>query len=115
MMRHAAGLRRMLEIGTPVEFTLEVSDYVAATDTFTNERLLVVKGHAAQLDGDPIEYTDLGLIKKDPVTLIFIPDDLDDEPDLESQLTWAGKVRTVKKVFPFRPSGRGIGAKVIVA
>lgn len=115
MMRHAAGLRRMLQIGTPIEFSLEVSDYDETDDTFSNERILVVKGHAVQLDGDPIEYRDLGLTKKDPVTLLFMPDKIGDEPDLESQVKWADKVRTVKHILPFRPSGQGIGAKVIAS
>ncbi len=113
MMRHAAGLRRMLQIGTPIEFSLEVSDYAEATDTFSNERMIVVKGHAVQLDGDAIQYRELGLVKKDPVTLFFMPNEIGDEPDLESQVTWNHKVRTVKHIFPLRPSGRGIGAKVI--
>ena len=113
MMRHAAGLRRMLEIGSPVEFALTLSDYDETTDTFSNDRLGVVKGHAVQLDGDAIQYRELGLTKQDPVTLLFIPDEIGDEPDLESQVTWNNKVRTVKHIFPIRPSGHGIGAKVI--
>jgi hypothetical protein len=112
-MRHRASLRRIQQLGTPVEFVRQLSDYDETTDTYTNDRIIVVKGHAVELDGDAIEYRDYNLAEKNPVTLFFIPDTIDDEPVLESQIKWANKVRTVRFVFPFRPSGHGIGAKVI--
>jgi len=112
-MRHLSSLRRIKQLGTPVEFVRQLSDYDETTDTYTNDRLIVVKGHAVELDGDAIEYREQNLTEKNPVTLFFIPNTIDDEPALESQIQWANKMRTVRFVFPFRPSGYGIGAKVI--
>ena len=103
----------MQQLGIPVEFVRQLSDYDETTDTYTNERMLVVKGHAIELDGDAIEYREHNLTEKNPVTLFFIPNTIDDEPVLESQIQWANKMRTVRFVFPLRPSGHGIGAKVI--
>ena len=113
VMRHRASLRRIQQLGIPVEFVRQLADYDETTDTYTNDRISVVKGHAVELEGDAIEYRQQNLIEKNPVTLFFIPDTIDDEPALESQINWANKMRTVRFVFPFRPSGHGIGAKVI--
>ena len=113
VMRHRAGLRRIKKLGLPVEFVQQLSDYDEATDTFSNEHIVVVKGHAVQLDDDSIAYREQNLVEKDPITLFFIPDVIDDEPQLESQIEWANKIRTVKFIFPFRPSGHSIGAKLI--
>jgi len=114
VMRHRAGLRRMLEIGTPVEFVQNLSDYDETTDLHSNNRMVVIKGHAVELDGDAILYREMSLTKKDPVTLFFMPNTIDEEPDLGAQVEWDGKIRIVKHAELIRPSGHGIGAKVVV-
>lgn len=75
---------------------------------------LVIPGKAVETLGDPEEYAALELISSEPVTLIFVPEVMGSLPGIGSAATWAGVQRTVKSVFPIRPAGRGVAAKLIL-
>lgn len=113
--RHASAVRRMEELeAASVEFVVTSTTYDPETDEQTDRVLLVIKGHAVEISGDMKQYQEMSLVEREPVTLFFVPTEIGDEPGLGCRLLWAGEVRKVRYVHPFRPAGTTIGAKVIV-
>ena len=116
VVRHNAVLRRMLQVGVPVTFTKETPGaYNASADTYSTPTTSSVVGRGVQLCDDAIELRAAGLTVGESVTILFIPDTIGDEPELLSQLTWHGLVRTVRLMHPFRPDGNSIGTKVVLS
>lgn len=74
-----------------------------------------VNGKAVELPGEAQEYEALELIGTDAVTLLFVPTVMGELPRLGYDGTWAGKVRTVRQVFPIRPAGTALLARVVMA
>lgn len=117
--QHAEALRDVKKAGADVVFkgppagkrpydpaTGEFGDAPAAGD---------VEGVAAEVKGDPEQYAAAEVIGVDPLTLMFIPTTFGQLPAKGSVATWAGKARTVKALFPIRPAGKAIGARVVLA
>lgn len=102
-------LRRMLDVGTPVQFVQETSVYDATTDTHSSHVDSTVDGHAVAIAGDPVEYARMNLIEQEPVTLLFVPDTDGEDPVPESSIVWDGETKRVRKVKHL-----ALGAKVIL-
>lgn len=89
-------------------------DYNDETDEFEPPVNSSVPGLAVEVPGDPEEYERLGLIKANPVTLIFVPDTIGQAPPLHSHVSWAGTRRIVQSVLPYRPAGVVAAARVVL-
>jgi hypothetical protein len=92
------------------------STFDPLTDTFTGHATApptAVTGKAVEIPGDPEEYAVLQLIAQSPATLLFVPDRMGQTPADNSICLWGGVLRSVKQVFPIRPAGTVIGARVI--
>jgi hypothetical protein len=110
---HGRALRTVTKKGTAVTFTLTTpGTYDETTDTWSTPVTDTCAGYAVEMEGDPKEYADL--ITQNPATLFFTPSTFGDLPALDSVGTWAGASRTVKRIFPLRPDGTVIAARVIV-
>lgn len=99
--KHTKALQKVRDNGAPVTF----SQPYPATGNIT--------GQAVELPGDPEEYQALELIGQEPITLFFVPDVFGDSPALRSVVPWAGKDRVVARIFPIRPDGTMIAARVV--
>lgn len=108
-------LLRIQEIGTPAEFVTTDSTYDETTDDHTGFEEIIVRGHVSMLGDDLAIYRKLSLTIDQTVTLLFIPDVVDDEPAMGSKIMWNDVMRVVRHIQHFRPSGHAIGAKVIVS
>lgn len=112
---HARALAAVAKKGAAVTFTLESPGTNSATDdSWTNPATTTVTGKAIEDEGDPETYRALELIDVTPSTLFFVPTTFGQLPPLNSIVNWAGANRSVKAVFPLRPDGRTIAARVIV-
>ncbi len=115
---HAAALEAMRESGG-VEITfpaLSGGTYNAATGTWTAvaSGTPAVTGAASEKTAAPEEYQKLSQIVASPVLLLFIPNEYGARPVTGQTPVWAGKARTVARVFPIRPGGEAIGAQVVL-
>lgn len=110
---HTRASRTMAKKGAAVTWSLTTpGTYDSETDTYTTPVTDGCSGSAVEMDGDPAEYADL--IALNPSTLFFTPTTYGDLPVLESTGTWAGATKTVKKIFPLRPDGTVIAARLVV-
>lgn len=116
-VRHRQALNRLKssKAGVQVQFVEEQTILDETTDKITGSTSVSVAGYAAQLDNDPITLREMSLVASDPVTLLFVPDTIGQKPANNSQVTWAGTVRTVRSVTPVRPSGVFIAGKVVAS
>lgn len=111
---HADALADVTEAGTAVTFSLtSPGTYDATTETYSGGSTTSCAGYAVEMEGDPKEYADL--ITQNPATLFFTPSTFGDLPLIDSVGTWAGLSRTVKRIFPLRPDGTVIAARLVVA
>lgn len=111
---HARAYRQVTRKGTDVVFNPSDSDTYSGSGEWTDGASDTIAGKAVEIPGDPAEYEPLELIGKDAATLMFVPTTIGSIPQQGFTATWAGKVRTVKQSFPFRPAGVAIMAKVIL-
>lgn len=113
--------RKVEKDGAPVTFTTsggfpdDVYDETDDAEAALEAAIVGLKGVAIELPGDPEEYVALELLKAEPVTLFFVPDEIGNLPQMSDTAAWAGKVRTVQQIFPVRPAGIGVAAKVIMS
>lgn len=113
--KHAQALKKVERDGVAVEFKRSTPGvYNPETDTHSPPTEQSVLGFAVELPGDPEEYAELELIPLEPVTLLFVPEVMGETPMQNGQVYWAGKTRTVKQIFPYRPAGVLLAARVIV-
>lgn len=113
--KHSDALAKVRRYGAPVSFdTTTPGEYNPATDTQEDPVVSSVAGHAVETPGDPEEYEVLELIGTGAVTLMFVPTVYGETPKLGSTAHWAGALRTVKQIFPIRPDGVLIAARVIL-
>ena len=87
-------------------------DETAETGSDTSSDLV---GKAVELPADPEEYRERELILGVHLTLIFVPSVLGQYPGSGATVTWAGVLRTVRAVMPYRPQGVALAAKVWVS
>jgi hypothetical protein len=112
---HARALAAVATKGAPVTFTHTTHGaHTPSTDAFSAPSVVTVTGKAIEDEGDPEEYRALELIGQSPATLFFVPDTLGQLPPRQSAVSWAGSDRTVREVFPLRPDGTAIAARVVV-
>jgi hypothetical protein len=113
--KHAKALQKVLDRGAPVTFEFtnpgELDD---STGTYGNPTTTSVAGQAAEIPADADEYNKLNLIEQSTVTLMFVPTTIGELPKLLSTVDWAGSKRRAEYVFPIRPAGVAIAARVLV-
>jgi hypothetical protein len=74
----------------------------------------IVEGDAVEVMGNPEEYIGMDLVRSEPVTLLFVPNQLNALPGLGAVAHWAGTDRTVQATYPIRPQGVGLAARLIL-
>ena len=94
--KYAKAIRKIKENGLAIEF-----------------EPIGMTGYAVEIPGDPIEYANLQLVEREPVTIWFVADMLGDEPPLNSTFDWNGRQKTVYSRMPIRPDGVALVIKVI--
>jgi len=93
---HADALEAVEEDGAVIVFSKRANDGSTST----------VSGSAVGVPGDPRAYSALGLIGRDPVTLLFVPKPrTDGDPPLGATATWGGRKRTVRSSDVLSPDG----------
>src|SRR5690606_34105082 len=86
--------------------------YDPLTDTTQPGVDETIEGLAIEVPDDPELYAQLDLLRAQVVTLFFVPTLYGDNVPLHSNVSWAGKDRTVKEVIPIRPDGNLLAATV---
>lgn len=110
--KHSSALMKVRDYGSRVYFRWEEDTYNESTDAFSDVSPRVVIGYAVELPEDPSELNDL--VKREPVTLFFVPDRLNTLPPLNSTVMWAGTRYTLKNITPIRPAGEVIAATMVL-
>ena len=90
---------------TAVTFSRVSDTYDPETGLSTDEATAKVSGDATEVDGDLKRYEVLALVVTKTKTLLFLPDNPDQEPELGSTCTWGGVGYTVRGVFPIGLTG----------
>lgn len=113
--KHTDVLRKVQDKGVEVAFTSKnAGTYDPETDTHSGGGTEAVTGAAVELPADPEMYGQLELDLGQVITLFFVPDQMGSLPTISSSIQWAGKLRTVKQMIPYRPAGEALAAKVIL-
>ena len=112
--QHTGALATLTERGAAVTFTQTTTDYTPTTGIQTVSTSTVV-GYAIRAKGDPRQYADLGLVQREPVTLVFTPTTYGQVPALGATVTWNSTTYIVENVSPVAPDGNAILSRVVIA
>lgn len=110
---HAAALAEIREAGAAVTFTKTTYLEDLATGTQTRSEASVA-GYAAEMPGDPEQYERLHLTEKEAPTLLFVSTTLGDVPESDAEVTWRGRVHTVREILPLAPAGTPIRFRIVI-
>jgi hypothetical protein len=90
-LKHAAALRKMARKGQAVTFTLNSPGTpVPSTGRYTSPQTTSVGGYAVQVK-DEAQSADGDNVRRNYVTLAFIPSTYGDVPPKGSDVTWGGR------------------------
>lgn len=113
---HASALADVAAAGSAVTFTLaSAGTYSPTAGTWSSATTATVAGQAVRVKGDPKVYAALELVESEAPTLLFVPTTYGQVPALNSKVTWASTVYTVKHVQVVAPNGSAILSRVVVA
>jgi hypothetical protein len=87
-------------------------DYNAVTEETGASTTLTIPGYALRIQGDPDEYTKLGLIQSEHPMLSFSPDVPGQLPVAGWEVEFGGEVLTVEDVNPCAMNGTATSAHV---
>jgi hypothetical protein len=114
-IRARAG-RAFARQGAAVEFAREdLGAHDPLTGTFTPLSAPHVTGTAVSKIGDPEVYEDLGLKRRDAITLLFWPDSQDDVIRAGDSVEWRDDVYIVREAEPVGPDGAPVMWEVVAS
>ena len=113
---HSGAYADLLADGAPVTFAFVTQGtYDPATDTFGAATTSTVTGAAIRVSGNPLRYSQLGLVQSESPTLLCAPTTFGSLPTLGATVTWGGTTYTVRDVEPLAPDGTAILFRAVVA
>ena len=116
--KHAQLLSELRDqkLGARADFSKSIpGEYDPLTDTVGAPTTNTVKTFAVSITpGTDQEYREMSLISNAAEMLMVVPVKINVIPGEDYVVHWAGAERTVRKIFPIRPAGVSIAARVIV-
>lgn len=88
--------------------------YAEDTGAFTPGETVTVTGTASRGTGDPRRYQALNLSPSEAPMLVFVPDTIGEEPDLDMTVEFGGATYKVKDVESIAPAGVTVACSVII-
>lgn len=113
--QHQSATNTLARKGASVTFTRQnAGSYDPKTDTTQLPTTTTITGSAVRVKGNPLLYSQLGLILAEAPTLCFAPDTYGDTPLPGDTTTWGGTNYTVKSCEPIAPDGVTIACRVVI-